>query len=39
MTTLKGGTNWVRSCAFSKDSRLVLSGGDDKMVNVFDIES
>lgn len=39
ITTIKAGNNWVRSCSFSKDSRLILSGGDDKLANVWDLET
>ena len=32
--TLSGHQNWVRSCQFSADGRLAVSGGDDKSVKV-----
>ena len=34
--TLSGHQNWVRSCQFSADGRLAVSGGDDKSVRVCD---
>src|SRR5437870_3438985 len=34
-----GHTEWVRSVALSIDSRLALSGSDDKTVRVWDLDS
>ncbi|KAJ3203926.1 POC1 centriolar protein A [Entophlyctis luteolus] len=38
-STLAGHTNWVRSANFSPDSKLVVSGSDDKSVKLWDITS
>ena len=32
-----GHTNWVRTARFSPDSRLAVSGGDDKSVRIWDV--
>lgn len=37
--TLSGHANWVRSCAFSGDNRLAVSGGDDKVVRLWDLST
>jgi centriolar protein POC1 len=37
--TLAGHLNWVRTARFSPDSRLVISGSDDKSVKLWDLSS
>lgn len=39
MLSLTGHNNWVRHAAFSPDSRLISSGGDDRDLKIWDIES
>lgn len=34
-----GHSNWVRSCRFSNDARLIVSGGDDCSVRLWDLRS
>ncbi|WP_435367797.1 WD40 repeat domain-containing protein, partial [Staphylococcus aureus] len=33
--TLYGHTNWVRSVAFDKDGRIIISASDDKTIRVW----
>ena len=37
--SLIGHNNWVRSAQFSPDARLAISGGDDKVVKLWDLRS
>ncbi len=37
--SLIGHTNWVRHAVFSPDCRLISSGGDDKVVRLWDSEA
>lgn len=37
--TLSGHSNWVRSCNYSPDGRLAVSGSDDKSVRAWDIRT
>jgi len=37
--SLTGHTNWVRSVRLSPDSRLAVSGGDDKVVKLWDLRN
>lgn len=39
VASLLGHSNWVRSARFSPDSRLAVTGGDDKTVKVWDVHS
>lgn len=32
-----GHANWIRSAKFSPDSRLIVSGSDDKTVKIWDV--
>jgi len=34
---LKGHTHWVRSVAFSQDGSQVISGSDNKMVQIWNV--
>ena len=36
--SLLGHTNWVHSADFSKNSELVASGGEDRLVRIWDVE-
>src|SRR3546814_2186337 len=36
--SLIGHSNWVRTAALSGDTRVAVSGGDDKQVKLWDIE-
>ena len=37
--SLSGHKNWIRKAEFSPDTRLISSGSDDKMVNLYDTDS
>ncbi len=37
--SLVGHTNWVRSCKFSPDSKFIISGSDDGMMKLWDVNS
>lgn len=37
--TLSGHQNWVRCCHVSPDGRLAVSGGDDRTVKIWDLNS
>jgi centriolar protein POC1 len=37
--SLIGHSNWVRSASLSGDTRVAVSGGDDKLVKLWDIEA
>ncbi|KAF4671476.1 hypothetical protein FOL47_001528 [Perkinsus chesapeaki] len=37
--SLVGHSNWVLTCAFSSDARSAVSGGEDRTVRVWDIET
>jgi WD40 repeat protein len=39
MTTLQGHSKKVNSVAFSTDSKLLLSGGDDKNIILWNVET
>jgi len=39
LCSLSGHTNWVRTCQLSPDARLAVSGGDDRTVRVWDVET
>ena len=34
---LRGGTGWMRSCAFSPDGKMLACGGLDDLVHLFDL--
>ena len=39
LTTIQAHKNWVRTCAFSPDSRTVISGSDDTSIKFWDAET
>lgn len=36
---MTGHMNWVRTCQFSPECRLAASGGDDRSVRIWDLQS
>jgi len=38
LSTIAAHNNWIRAAEFSPDSRLIVSGGDDKTFKLWDSE-